>query len=90
MSILIVGATRGLGAALTKQYARIGKTVYATTRSSQAPQSGGFPDNVKWLPSIDLTEEKAADSLVKPLQGTDPLDTAVRFPCGLKHFLPLW
>lgn len=76
-SVLIVGATRGLGASLTKQYAAQGSnTVYATTRSSAAPND--FPDTVKWLPDIDLTKPTVGDDLVRQLKGTKPLDIVVR------------
>lgn len=79
MSILIVGATRGLGASLAKQYARHGKkTVYGTTRSSQGPESPDFPDSVNWLPSVDLTSQQAGDTIASHLRGAKPLDTVVR------------
>lgn len=74
--ILIVGATRGLGASLTKKYAaQQGTTVYGTTRSEGAPD--GFPDSVKWLPGVDLTSPGVADHLVKVLGGSQPLSTVV-------------
>ncbi|KAM0323167.1 hypothetical protein ACHAQA_009017 [Verticillium albo-atrum] len=72
--ILIIGATRGLGAALTRHYAAQPEyTVYGTTRSSQAPND--FPSNVKWLPDIDLTDESAGKTLVRLLGGAQPLST---------------
>lgn len=77
MSILIVGATRGLGASLARQYAQQGKTVYGTTRSSKGPDPSGFPDAVKWLPSVDLMNRDAGDTIASLLQGKEPLDTVV-------------
>lgn len=78
-SVLIVGATRGLGASLTKKYAaREGSTVYGTTRSDKAPD--GFPNSVKWLPGVDLTDSGAADHLVKLLGDSQPLSTVVSYP----------
>lgn len=75
-SVLIVGATRGLGASLTKQYAaREANTVYATTRSSSGPK--GFPESVHWLTNIDLTKSTVGDELAKQLQGKKPLDVVV-------------
>lgn len=78
MSILIIGATRGLGASLARQYAQQGKTVHGTTRSSQGTGSSDFPDSVKWIPSIDLMREEAGDRIAGHLQGREPLDTVVR------------
>lgn len=77
MSILIIGATRGLGASLTRQYAQQGKTVYGTTRSSRGPASPDFPEGVKWLTSIDLMQQEAGDTIASQLRGTGPLDTVI-------------
>ncbi|KDN61042.1 putative oxidoreductase [Colletotrichum sublineola] len=61
--ILIIGATRGLGASLTKQYAaKADDTVYGTTRSQQGPED--FPKSVKWLREIDLTDEKVGEAII--------------------------
>ena len=82
--VLIVGATRGLGAELTKQYAKQGKTVYGTARSEATPK--GFPDSVKWLPNVDLTKKDVGDTLVSLLGGAQPLESVV-----CQHpFLPCW
>ncbi|KAK7974132.1 hypothetical protein PG989_015980 [Apiospora arundinis] len=76
VSVLIVGATRGLGASLTKQYASQPKAiVYATTRSGSGPQ--GFPDKVKWLPNIDLLKPDVGDNLAGQLKGQQPLDLVI-------------
>lgn len=82
---LIVGATRGLGASLAKQYAsNASSTVFATTRSAPAR---GFPDNVKWLAEIDLQKPKVGDKLAEQLEGEKPLDivvsTQVMPDCGI-------
>lgn len=80
--ILIIGATRGLGGALTKLYAsRSDSTVYGTTRSSAAPD--GFPTSVKWLPDVDLTQPSVGSHLVSLLGGSKPL-AAVFITAG--HF----
>lgn len=76
VSALIVGATRGLGASLTKQYATQGSnTVYATSRSSSGPED--FPDSVHWMSNIDLTKPNVGDELAKRLEGKKPLDIVV-------------
>ncbi|OTB01816.1 hypothetical protein M426DRAFT_63370 [Hypoxylon sp. CI-4A] len=72
-SALIIGATRGLGAALVKQYAsQASTTIFATTRSGDAPK--GFPDGIKWLPNIDLTKSNVGDNLANQLKGREALD----------------
>ncbi|KAF7545832.1 hypothetical protein G7046_g9466 [Stylonectria norvegica] len=77
-SILIVGATRGLGASLLKQYAaKEGNTVYGTTRSSKDPD--GFPREVKWLTGVDLTDSGVGDAVVKSLGASKPLSTVVSY-----------
>lgn len=78
--VLIVGATRGLGASLTKQYAaQSGTTVYGTTRSKAGPEKG-FPESVKWLPEVDLMNSKVGDHLVSLLGGSKPLSAVVGRP----------
>ncbi|GJN67539.1 hypothetical protein PLICBS_001565 [Purpureocillium lilacinum] len=78
-TVLIVGATRGLGASLVRQYvARAGTTVFGTTRSNIIPS--GFPVPVKWLPGIDLMNQDAGDRLVKLLKDphtSPPLSTVI-------------
>lgn len=80
-SVLVIGATRGLGAALVKQYASQSSTkVYATTRSNAGPS--GFPENVEWLTEIDLMNSSVGDTLVAKLKAKTnaPLDVVVRNP----------
>lgn len=76
-SILIVGASRGLGASLAKQYASTSSSnsVYGTARSSDTPT--GFPDQVKWLTGIDLMKESVGDDIVKQLDEKSPLSTVI-------------
>ena len=75
-SALIIGATRGLGAALVKEYASQGDTdVYGTTRSGSAPQ--GFPSNVNWLSHIDMNNSDVGASITRQLKGGAPLDVVV-------------
>lgn len=77
MSILIVGATRGLGACLVNQYARQGKTVYGTSRSAEDP-SAWFASSIEWLRSVDLMEATVGDNIANQLKGKSPLDVVVR------------
>lgn len=76
VSALIVGATRGLGASITKQYASVSSnTVCATKRSSSEPD--GFPNSVRWVPNIDLMKPNVGDELASQLKGEKPLDVVV-------------
>lgn len=74
--ILIVGATRGLGASITKKYAEKSEnTVYGTTRSSEGPKDS--PSGVKWLSDIDLMQSDAGQKLASLLDPAQPLDSVV-------------
>lgn len=59
-SVLIVGATRGLGRALVTHYSSnpgsgTPWTVYGTTRSSEPPKDDwATKQNIHWLPNVDL------------------------------------
>ncbi|ORY67644.1 oxidoreductase [Pseudomassariella vexata] len=76
VSVLIVGATRGFGASLVKQYASdSSNSVYATTRSESGPD--GFPDSVKWLFKVELTKPNVGEELTKQLQGQKPFDLVI-------------
>ena len=64
--VLIVGASRGLGASLVKKYAAgIKGTVYATSRSKPTSES---VKNVKNIPGIDLTSKDAGSDLASALK----------------------
>ncbi|KAI0172668.1 oxidoreductase [Hypoxylon sp. FL1284] len=74
-SALIIGATRGLGAALVREYSARSTSVFATTRSDVAP--GGFPNGVEWLSHIDLTKSNVGHNLTGQLKGAKPLDVVI-------------
>lgn len=64
--VLIVGATRGLGYQLAKQYASRGDTVYGTARSEPAKDADS---DTNWISNIDIAEESAGKNLAKSLHG---------------------
>jgi NAD(P)-dependent dehydrogenase (short-subunit alcohol dehydrogenase family) len=66
--ILIIGATRGLGASLANAYAtHANTTVYGTTRSwEESPP--GLDEKIKWVTRIDLIEKDAGKKLVGGLK----------------------
>lgn len=70
--ILIVGASRGLGAELAKQYAS-NNTVFATSRSDKAPESS---KNIEYIPNIDVAKEDAGQKLASHI-GKKTLDTVI-------------
>ncbi|CAK7200409.1 hypothetical protein SEUCBS139899_003104 [Sporothrix eucalyptigena] len=76
-SVLIVGATRGLGASLVKKYAAAGWTVYGTTRSAEGPKDGDFPASVKWVPSVDLTTKSVGTTIAGFFDRSKPLDAVI-------------
>ncbi|ROT35381.1 NAD(P)-binding protein [Sodiomyces alkalinus F11] len=78
-SVLIVGATRGLGASLVKQYAANPDhpSVSGTTRASTAPASDQLPENVKWLTGIDLMNPTVGRDLTAQLDASQPLSTVI-------------
>jgi len=66
--ILIVGATRGLGASLANLYAAdAANTVFGTTRSSSAPMTGNLNEKIVWLKDIDVSQEDVGSRLVNQL-----------------------
>jgi NAD(P)-dependent dehydrogenase (short-subunit alcohol dehydrogenase family) len=83
-SILIIGATRGLGASLANLYAEDpSNTVFGTTRSSSAPTSQSSNKNIIWLKDIDVSQASIGTRLVDQLGNvvdgkTKQLDIVVR------------
>ncbi|KAH8886758.1 NAD(P)-binding protein [Thozetella sp. PMI_491] len=77
VSVLIIGANRGLGGELTKQYAARGDTVYGTVRSPGAPSSGDFPEGVKWLSGVDLTKPDVGDTIAQGVGPSVRFDTVI-------------
>lgn len=74
-SVLIVGATRGLGHELTKHYHALNYTVYGTSRSSSPSHS----PHVHWLSHIDLVHEHCGTKLASTLTSLSvaPLDIII-------------
>lgn len=65
MNILIVGASRGLGASLSKLYARDKNHVFATSRSSSTAVSS---EHISYIPGIDVASEDAGPSIVAQIE----------------------
>lgn len=65
-NILIIGATRGLGASLATIYsAQANTTVYGTARN-EIPK--GLDERIIWVKGIDLVEEDVGEKLIKGLR----------------------
>jgi len=63
-NVLVVGATRGLGLELAKQYQARGDVVCGTARSES---SESVTAGIKWISNVDLAQEDAASNIVKSL-----------------------
>jgi len=74
--VLIVGASRGLGASLATLYAANRWDVLGTTRSKNAPDK--LAPSIQWLTTIDLMEPDVGEVLVSRLDASTPLDLVVR------------
>ncbi|KAI9050599.1 hypothetical protein LZ554_005758 [Drepanopeziza brunnea f. sp. 'monogermtubi'] len=65
-NILIIGATRGLGASLANAYAaQKDTTVFGTTRQDAAPT--GLDKKIIWVKSVDVSQEGVGARLVNQL-----------------------
>ncbi|KAJ5925660.1 Short-chain dehydrogenase/reductase SDR [Penicillium verhagenii] len=74
-NILVVGATRGLGASLRALYAKDStKHVFATSRSDSAPQTD---PSTTWLTGIDLTKSDVGQTLVSQIPASTKISTAI-------------
>ncbi|CAK3971816.1 NAD(P)-binding [Lecanosticta acicola] len=65
-NVLIVGATRGLGLEIAKQYHSSRHTVTGTARSGQVKD---FPLPIKWITGVDMATESAGKTIVEGLEG---------------------
>ena len=83
-NVLIIGANRGIGLALTTAYANRGDRVYGTSRtgSSTIESAGGHP-----IDGVDVTKEEGADTLRSALEGIQ-IDLAI-INAGLLARTPL-
>ncbi|KAI4240713.1 MAG: hypothetical protein L6R40_004958 [Gallowayella cf. fulva] len=74
VKVLVVGASRGLGASLVDQYGKAGNTVYATSRS-EASQS---KEHITYIGGIDVAAENAGPELVSKLKrSTSSVDVVI-------------
>lgn len=66
--ILIIGATRGLGASLANAYASAGNLVFGTTRAGTTTKSDGkLHEKIVWLKGIDVADPGVGRSIVNQL-----------------------
>ncbi|KAJ9605909.1 hypothetical protein H2200_009758 [Cladophialophora chaetospira] len=69
-NILVVGASRGLGAALVKHYASKPSTVVYATARSERPRDDPNTKNVKWVSNIDLMKSTCGSELASQVKDT--------------------
>ncbi|KAI9824560.1 MAG: hypothetical protein M1832_001649 [Thelocarpon impressellum] len=68
VKVLVVGASRGLGASVAERYARAeGNQVFATTRAASAPAGSGGK-NTTWITAVDVAAPTVGQTLVSALQ----------------------
>ncbi|GFF90879.1 uncharacterized oxidoreductase YKL071W [Aspergillus udagawae] len=77
-NILIVGASRGLGASLRRLYASKASTarVFATSRSS-APPEDSSESRVSWVQNIDVSQPSVGETLVSQLPSSTKLSYVI-------------
>ena len=68
-NILVIGATRGLGAELASQYARREYSVTGTARSAERPHGTQHHHDIRWITGIDVGEEVAGKKIADALKG---------------------
>ena len=67
MNILIVGASRGLGASLSKLYAHDKNHVFATSRSSSTADAS---EHISYISGIDVASKDAGPSIVTQIESS--------------------
>lgn len=72
---LIVGATRGLGNELLKQYAQDSANVVYGTARKDAPEESS--NNIKWIGGVDIGTKEAGEVVVKGYKEKEPIDTII-------------
>lgn len=89
--VLIVGATRGLGASLANLYTSQSDTVvYGTTRSSEEPKSSEkqkLEEGIKWLTGVDVSEKDVGGKIVAGLKAKKESSLDVVVSYCLLHFI---
>lgn len=66
-NVLVVGATRGLGAEIAQHYARNEFSVTGTARSPDKPK--GLHHDINWITDIDIATPDAGRRIVSGLKG---------------------
>lgn len=78
-TVMIVGATRGIGLELTKQYAEEGNTVIACARdlgaASQLDELSAGSDNIR-IEELDIAESSSIESAASRI-GKDAIDSII-------------
>lgn len=86
-NILIIGATRGLGASLANAYAsKPNTTVFGTTRQDVAPTGKGFDEKIVWVKNVDVADSGVGARLVNQLGAIGGGGGMVEGEGGVKGF----
>ena len=65
-NVLVVGATRGLGAEVAQYYA---KKEYSVTGTARSTPPKGLHHDINWISGVDIAEEGAGKTIVEGLKG---------------------
>ena len=90
--IVITGASRGLGFAMTEQFIQLGHTVFGCTRNSEAvqklEQKFGLPHN---FTAVDVSNEQQVKAWVENLlTNYSPPDLIINNAGVINNLAPLW
>ncbi|MCJ1253338.1 hypothetical protein MMC24_001149 [Lignoscripta atroalba] len=76
-TILIVGASRGLGNELAKKYAAGEENTVIATSRSEKDESSSTPASIRWIPVIDVSSEAAGVKLATSCKNSGPFDVVI-------------
>lgn len=75
-TVAVIGASRGIGLELARQYADVGCRVHATTRTPEAPGALGDIAGDVHLHPLDVVEDEQIDALADALSD-EPIDILI-------------
>ncbi|MCJ1410399.1 hypothetical protein MMC19_004484 [Ptychographa xylographoides] len=73
-TVLVIGASRGLGLELVKQYAGHNNKVIATSRSDKSSQPSS---SITWVPGIDVAAKDAGVKLAEACKHAGAIDIVI-------------
>lgn len=74
-TVLVVGATRGLGKSLLENYASSSSNLVYGTARNDPPEK--HAENVKWIGKVDLSTEAAGSTIATAYEEDSPIDILI-------------